>query len=219
MHRIARLSTGEEYTQALARGLAAVLRGGDTVRLEGELGAGKTTFVRALAVAMGAPAGALSSPTFVMVNQYPLRGPHAATMVHVDAYRLRGEEDLEALGWDQFVSSGRARSDVVLVVEWASRIETALDAGGVAVRLSHVDPATREIEIDLSDEVGARPGAAELVEREPTRCPISGAWVEPTRATYPFAGEREKMADLGRWLRGDYRVSREIRESDLDEGA
>src|SRR5690349_20654727 len=100
-----RRSTSPEYTQALGRSLARVLAPGDVILLEGDLGAGKTTFVRALASGLGIDPGTVSSPTFVMVNQYRPAAPGSPELVHVDAYRLRSPDDLDSLGWDQFFDS------------------------------------------------------------------------------------------------------------------
>ncbi len=212
-----RESTGTEYTLSLAGGLAGTLRAGDVVRLEGELGAGKTTFVRGVATALGVAPGLVSSPTFVMVNEYPVarevRG--VRRVVHVDAYRLRSQEDLEGLGWDRFMADGRASEDAVVLIEWPGRIEGALGAGAVRVGMLDVGEGLRQIGIEWPEEMHGRPGVAEMLERGPVRCPVSGVWVEPTRATYPFAGEREKMADLNRWFTGRYKVSREAGEEDF----
>jgi tRNA threonylcarbamoyladenosine biosynthesis protein TsaE len=79
---IVRQCDSEDLTASLAAGLAAVLRHGDRLALRGDLGAGKTTFVRHLAAALGVPSGMVSSPTFVMANQYPARG--GLELVHAD---------------------------------------------------------------------------------------------------------------------------------------
>lgn len=103
MIRIERHVASLEDTRALARDLAGVLAPGDVVLLDGELGAGKTTLVRALVGALGGDEGLVSSPTFVVVNEYPI--PGGRTLVHADAYRLSGPDDLDALGWDRLVGA------------------------------------------------------------------------------------------------------------------
>lgn len=222
MPTFARTSTSTEYTQALASGLGAVLRGGDLLLLEGDLGAGKTTFVRGLARSLGVQHGLVSSPTFVLVSEYPLplecRG--IRRLVHVDAYRLTSGDDLDSLGWDRYtIPSGGPQPDCVILVEWPARIAEALAAAPstITVRLGHLDEASRSIDVEFPDALAPRPGVAELIEREPIRCPISQAWVEPTRATYPFAGEREKLADLNKWFTGAYSIGRRATEADLDD--
>ncbi|MFO0862079.1 MAG: tRNA (adenosine(37)-N6)-threonylcarbamoyltransferase complex ATPase subunit type 1 TsaE [Phycisphaerales bacterium] len=220
MSRVVRTSTSPDYTASLAAGLSSILRGGDTIRMEGELGAGKTTFIRGLARSLGVPEGSISSPTFVLAHVYPVTGhPTLKRLVHVDAYRLRSAEDLEALGWDQWtLPGGRAAADVALVVEWPERIGDGLGKRSECfeVQLRHVAEQSRGIEVVWPPDVDARPGARELVEREPIRCPITGVWVEPTRSTYPFAGEKERLADLNRWFTGGYRIGRPATQADFE---
>lgn len=123
--RAERIARGLAGTGALAREVAGILRPGDVVALAGPMGAGKTTFVRLLADALGVGRGLVSSPTFVLAHEYPTgRG---WTLVHIDAYRLSGEEEVEGLGWDRLMD-GRG----VAIVEWAERVSGALPAGRVS---------------------------------------------------------------------------------------
>lgn len=214
----------------MGRAIASILRGGDVVELQGELGAGKTTLVRAMAQALGADERLVSSPTFVIVNEYPCArrnadssaaspppSDHINRIAHVDAYRLGGTDDLEALGWDRFaLHDGHARDGWLLLVEWGERIADALPRDRAVLRLRHAGRENeRTIEIELPESWRERTGVRELLEREPIQCRISGRWVSPTSPTYPFAGERERMADLGRWFSGGYVASREITEDDV----
>ena len=112
-------------THALAARLAALLRAGDAVLLEGPLGAGKSEFARAvLRAASGDPALEVPSPTFTLVQSYDLP---AGPAHHFDLYRLDGPAGLDELGWDE------AREGIVLV-EWPERLgvlapEDALHVG------------------------------------------------------------------------------------------
>lgn len=218
-----------DATSAFAAGLARVLRGGDVVALSGDLGAGKTTLVRALGKALGAADHLVHSPTFVMVNQYPIRleGEDRGRLVHIDAYRLHGSEELDSLGWDTFIDSsesdaaGRplaARGDAIVVIEWAERIEDSLPARDRLARLSlaAVGEESRDITLDLPDAWLGRPGVKELLERDPTRCRVTGRWVAPNSPTYPFADERARMADLGKWFGEGFTVTRELESDDLE---
>lgn len=219
--RITRVSTSLEYTAALGAGLAALLSEGDVVRLVGDLGAGKTTLVRALCRALRIPDGLVSSPTFVFVNDYPLGNTPVrgiAHLIHVDAYRLRGSDEIDTLGWDRFMLQGRAAPGHAVICEWPERIEDALPPPGACVQINieHIDENTRLITIDLPESFRGRDGVEALLEREPIRCPTTGVWIEPTRPSYPFAGEKERLADLNKWFTGAYSISREIREDDLD---
>ncbi|MEO0511845.1 MAG: tRNA (adenosine(37)-N6)-threonylcarbamoyltransferase complex ATPase subunit type 1 TsaE [Planctomycetota bacterium] len=115
---------------AVGRRLAGSLTQGDVVALSGDLGAGKTTLVRAVASEMGIDPAIVSSPTFVFVNVYPNdRGPD---LCHVDAYRLTSAEDVDSLGWDRVVTP-----EHVVLVEWPDRIEGALPASRWRVDIDH----------------------------------------------------------------------------------
>ena len=101
--------------RALGARIAAQVSAGDLIALSGPLGAGKTTFTQGLARALGI-GEAVTSPTFVLMNQYP----GAPALLHLDAYRLEGLE------WDELRDAGLedflARTDCVRVVEWPEMI-------------------------------------------------------------------------------------------------
>lgn len=105
------LTNSEEETSAAGERLAARLRPGDVVLLHGDLGAGKTAFVRGLAKGLGAPPEEVSSPTFTLIQEYRGRVP----LYHVDLYRLQPIEAAD-LGLDELMSR-----DGVVAVEWAER--------------------------------------------------------------------------------------------------
>ena len=104
-------TSGEAETAAAGAGLAPVLRTGDVVLLSGELGAGKTAFVRGLARALGVPEEDVTSPTFTLVQEY--RAP-TTVLFHVDLYRLSPRE-VEDLGLDEMIGEG------ILAIEWPDR--------------------------------------------------------------------------------------------------
>ena len=123
----------EAATVALARGLAAVLRPGDTVALAGDLGAGKSTFARALIHALGW-AGEVPSPTFTLVQGYD--PPDVRVPVwHVDLYRLGGPDDADALGLFE--------TDAALVIEWPERLGNRLPADALCLTISGSGDAPR----------------------------------------------------------------------------
>ena len=136
------LAHDEAETEAIAAELAGTLAPGTLVALEGDLGAGKTRFVRGLARGLGHDAAQVSSPTFVIEHRHA--APGAVPLVHIDAYRLRGPADLEALGWDELLASRAA----VVALEWPSRIAAALPACRVTVHLRDRGEGSREIRIE-----------------------------------------------------------------------
>jgi len=99
-------------TRALAARLSKGLTGGELILLSGELGSGKTTFVRYLTETLGVPPGWVSSPSFTLIQRYP-PGDTGFGVVHVDLYRLKGPAELEGLGLEEILDS----KDLV-VVEW-----------------------------------------------------------------------------------------------------
>jgi len=118
-----------EETWNLARRLAAELKPGDVICLEGDLGAGKTTFTQGLAAALGVP-GRVTSPTFCIVQEH--RGP--VLLVHMDLYRLHGEDDVIAIGWEDYLAEG-----AILVVEWPERAGTLIPQTARHVFFTHLD--------------------------------------------------------------------------------
>ena len=104
-------TSGEAETAAAGEQLAHTLHTGDVVLLSGELGAGKTAFVRGLARALGVPEEEVTSPTFTLVQEY--RAPRVV-LFHVDLYRLSPRET-EDLGLDEMMGEG------ILAIEWPDR--------------------------------------------------------------------------------------------------
>jgi tRNA threonylcarbamoyladenosine biosynthesis protein TsaE len=105
-------TAGEEETVAAGERLARTLTSGAVVLLYGQLGAGKTAFVRGLALGLGAAAEEVSSPTFTIIQEYAGR---AATLYHVDLYRLEPAE-VDDLGLDELVAG-----EGIVAIEWADR--------------------------------------------------------------------------------------------------
>lgn len=134
----ARTTSSEAETAALARALGENVKAGDVLLLSGNLGAGKTAFVRGLAEGLGVDAAEVSSPTFTLVHEY--RGGRL-TLYHVDLYRLdraaTADLGLEELGV----------ADGVLAIEWPDRLTHTL-AGARQVNIEIVDDTTRRISID-----------------------------------------------------------------------
>ena len=131
-------------TIELARHLAATLRAGDVVVLDGPLGAGKTCFVRGLAAGLGLDPSHVSSPTFIICQEYENGDLRLA---HVDAYRLSGPEELDSIGWRELLEA----DNTIVAVEWPSRIASALPESCVCVDLEHLSETQRRITINRHD--------------------------------------------------------------------
>ena len=129
------LSRSDTETEAIGADLAARLGPGSRVLLYGELGAGKTAFVRGLAAGLGIDANEVSSPTFTLVQEYRGRLP----LYHVDLYRLAPGE-VDDLGLDALAADG------VLAIEWAERMPRD-DAAAIEVRLEHAGEDQRRITV------------------------------------------------------------------------
>jgi tRNA threonylcarbamoyladenosine biosynthesis protein TsaE len=130
------VSRSDAETEAIGAALAARLGPGARVLLYGELGAGKTAFVRGLAAGLGVDPDDVSSPTFTLVQEYRGRLP----LYHVDLYRLAATE-VDDLGLDALAADG------VLAIEWAERMPRD-DAEAIRVRLEHAGEDARLIAID-----------------------------------------------------------------------
>ena len=131
-------SRSEAETAALAETIAASFRGGEVMLLTGELGAGKTAFVRGLARGVGADPEEVASPTFVLLTSYPGR----LTLHHADLYRLRGDGDERELGLEELPGPGG-----VLAVEWAERLQRAPWPRSWRVHLAHAGGELRRITV------------------------------------------------------------------------
>ena len=131
------LTSSEAETAGIASDLAATLSPGDVLLLSGNLGAGKTAFVRGLAAGLGVDPEEVSSPTFTLVHEY--RG-NGLTLYHADLYRLQ-RAATDDLGLEEI-----GVKDGVLAIEWPDRLTHEL-AGATLVRLDVVDDASRRITI------------------------------------------------------------------------
>lgn len=119
-------------TESFGRELAAVLSAGDLVILDGPLGAGKTALTRGLAAGLGV-AGRVSSPTFIIAREHRPGPGGRPGLIHVDAYRLAGLDDLDALDLDTDLA------DSVVVVEWGEGVAERLVDHYLLVRLRRAE--------------------------------------------------------------------------------
>lgn len=126
-----------EETETLAERLAPALAKAPAVALYGELGAGKTAFVRGLARAFSCRQP-VTSPTFALVNEYL----GTRKLCHFDLYRLSDKDALWDIGWDDYLKSG-----ALCVVEWSERAEDAFPKGTAVVRIEYLGETERKITV------------------------------------------------------------------------
>ena len=117
--------------------LGRTLSAGAVVALQGDLGAGKTAFIRGLAAGLGV-ASPVTSPTFTIVNEHP----GAIPLFHFDMYRIAGEQELFDIGWDEYIAQGG-----VCAIEWSERIPDALPSGSITVKIENLGGDNRQLEI------------------------------------------------------------------------
>jgi len=148
-----------EETRDLGRRLGRQCRGGEIFALIGELGSGKTQFCKGLAAGLGVERPEhLTSPTFVIINEYAGR----LTFYHIDAYRLDGSDDLEALGADDLAASGG-----VMAIEWADRVGGWLPREALEIRFELAGADARRLSFvgrDSAAQALARAAAEQAVD-------------------------------------------------------
>ncbi len=130
------ITSSPEQTWRTGEILGARLGPGDIVCLYGDLGAGKTSFSYGIALGLEVEEQYITSPTFTFVNEYRGRVP----FYHIDLYRLKDADELENIGFTEYVAS-----DGVTVIEWAERAEEELPEERLSVYLNVVDENSREI--------------------------------------------------------------------------
>ncbi len=133
-------SNSPEETMQFGRRIGSRLRGGEVFAICGPLGSGKTQLIKGIAAGAGAgDRRRVTSPTFVIVNQYAGR----LDIYHIDAYRLASPAEFERLGFDDLCCP-----ESVVLIEWADKIESALrDVGCIRIDLAHGGPHRRTIRI------------------------------------------------------------------------
>ncbi|MEX2176949.1 MAG: tRNA (adenosine(37)-N6)-threonylcarbamoyltransferase complex ATPase subunit type 1 TsaE [Pirellulaceae bacterium] len=131
-------AASEQDTDRLGAALAAALPPGTTVALLGTLGAGKTRLVQAIAAASGIDRGEVTSPTFVLCQKHV----GTRTIYHLDAYRLKDDDEFRELGPEEFFES-----DGLTLVEWADKVEGSLPDERLEIEIEVTGPTQRRFAI------------------------------------------------------------------------
>jgi tRNA threonylcarbamoyladenosine biosynthesis protein TsaE len=131
----------EQDTIDFAKQFAQTLTTPSMILLEGELGAGKTCFVRGLCEGLGGDSRQVSSPTFAIMQEYDIA--NNKRLVHIDAYRLSSEDELESIGWDELLEDNEA----IIAIEWPLRIKNAVPKNATTIIIEHVSETSRQITI------------------------------------------------------------------------
>ncbi len=135
-----KISNSELQTQKIGESLGKSLKGGDIIALYGDLGAGKTVFVKGIAKGLGIKKRILS-PTFVFMRSYPTA--KGKQFIHIDLYRGQDRRDFEALGLEELFSQ-----NCIVVLEWAEKIAKMLPQKRIDVQIIKEDEKKRTIKID-----------------------------------------------------------------------
>jgi tRNA threonylcarbamoyladenosine biosynthesis protein TsaE len=142
----------ESEMERLGAALGDVLPAGTVVALIGTLGAGKTRLVQAVAVALGVPRDAVTSPTFVLVNEYR---QGRLPVFHFDTYRLKDDDEFLELGPEEYFDAGG-----LVFIEWADRVTHLLPADRIEITLELTGDTSRRVAVAAKDV-----GASSVVDR------------------------------------------------------
>ena len=142
------ISKSEHDTEELGCRFASSLPGGTVVAMYGDLGAGKTAFVRGMARGMGLDCR-VSSPTFTIVNEYLGK----RELIHFDMYRLSSADELFDIGWEDYLARG-----AVCVVEWSEKVQDAFFGDEITVRIDKLSDSARRISIESRQDAVSEEG-------------------------------------------------------------
>ncbi len=135
-HMLEFFSRSPEQTRRIGLRLGGLLKPGDVICLQGDLGAGKTTFTQGLAQGWGS-LDSVSSPTFILVNQY--RRADGSKLFHMDAYRLDSVPEAEELDLDSMLAEG------AIIIEWPERLGDLIPKEHLHIRLEHISEEHRQM--------------------------------------------------------------------------
>lgn len=155
-------SNSPSQTVSFGKSLAEILRDGDVVGLEGDLGVGKTALVKGAAARMGY-LGRVTSPTFTLVNEYDVSADWISERVirHIDAYRLNSADEAFEIGLDELLDE-----PVVCFVEWSDRLSAEMTDQHLVLGISSTGESSRRVTIRWGQRWAARVDALEVLVRQ-----------------------------------------------------
>lgn len=137
------ISNSEKETLIFAQSLAKKLHGGQVVALSGDLGSGKTVFAKGIAQGLGIENN-VTSPTFVIAKKYEvLKNKSINKLIHIDSYRLKGPEDAESIGIDEYLNDPEA----LIIIEWPEIIYPLIKNKSLLIQIEQISATQREIKI------------------------------------------------------------------------
>ena len=136
------VTENENQTYELGKSIAAKLKGGEVIALDGDLGCGKTVFTKGVAAGLGITA-VVASPTYTIVKEYEGRLP----LFHFDVYRISDEDEMYDIGYEEYIKKGG-----VCIIEWACLIQDILPADIIKIKMSKLSDTEREITVERAGE-------------------------------------------------------------------
>ena len=134
-------TNSDKETEAIGEQFGRSVKDGTVIAMYGDLGAGKTAFVRGMARGMGITER-VSSPTFTIVNEY--LGDR--TLIHFDMYRLGSADELFDIGWEDYLARG-----AVCAVEWSENVEEAFYGDEIRLTIEKISDTSRKITVEGAD--------------------------------------------------------------------
>jgi tRNA threonylcarbamoyladenosine biosynthesis protein TsaE len=135
------IAKSQAETEKIAKELVQKLQGGEVLALVGNLGAGKTVFVKGLAKSLGIEDN-ITSPTFVLMKIYQTQHEKIKRLVHVDCYRLEKNEDLAEIGLADYLND----PENIVVIEWADRVVN-LPKDAININIDYIEDQTRRVRV------------------------------------------------------------------------
>lgn len=135
-------SKNEKETYALAGKIALETKPGDVFALQGDLGSGKTTFVKGFAKALGVR-NTITSPTYVILKRYSANHAKIKNLIHIDCYRLEGGSDVESIGLNEYIDD----ADSVILIEWPEKILPILQNPVKTIKFEIIDTHKRKMTV------------------------------------------------------------------------